>query len=180
MKRAMLVAFLAMVLPTAGLATSFDFSTGNFVSGTLSGTFSTSVTASVTGSTNINVSVVTGDLTQLGRGIFTFTDGIVTVLSGGTTLFTDALASHGNTLTVVSNDAGATVTILAALSPSTFQNMTINSGVVRLSLIFNAIDLSSGNGLVTATPESGTLGLLGTGLIGLAGLARRSKLKQPM
>jgi hypothetical protein len=174
MKRVLLVALLAIGLPTAALASGIDFTTGKpFVSGTFSGSLTTSLTISVTGSMH-TISITTGTLTAVAPGLYTFTGGTITVSSGATTIFTDTLAGSG-AVTV----SGTTVGIEAGLTPFVFNGFLIKSGIANIT-----VTLSSSNGVtdgtgsaLLATPEPSTLGLLGTGLIGLAGLTKR-KLKR--
>lgn len=172
MRRVILLALLALALPTLALADGLDFSTGTFVSGTMSGSFKTSFDATIVGSGN-TITIDTGSLTKLTGGCptglkgtcYDFSGGSVTVKSGSTVLFTDSLT--GGILDKKGNSLG----ILAGLG----SNSSVASGTGTLSLVLKKGGVWAGSidvSLVT-TPEPGTLGLIGTGLIGLAGLARR-------
>jgi len=201
MKKILLLAVLALALPTAVFAGSnVDFSNSG---GTLTGSNSgLSLTGSVlfgvnglngggliTGSNLGSVSFTTGALSsgslQMGGtfaagGSFTIagngSDGLPNgVIFSGTfsspvtwTMVTLANGTHNYTLTGTLSgqlEGGSTVQGVTV-------QLTINTG----KGFFNgATNISSGDTSIT-TPEPGSLSLMGTGLIGLAGLVRR-KLK---
>jgi hypothetical protein len=78
------------------------------------------------------------------------------------TLVTLADGTHNYTLSGAIADASGHV--------GATTQITINTGK---GLFNGSIELSSGDTNLSAVPEPGTLGLLGTGLVGLAGLMRR-------
>jgi hypothetical protein len=162
MKKLVLLALLAVALPTAAFADSFDY--GN-VGGTIAGSNAAGWTIS---STLVSIqdittnSLVTGN--SLGTVMFTtgavsggaFSSGWLTITSaGGSTLFSGAFS--GGTVTTAN---GKTVidANLACFGCGSVQIISSRGGI-------------SGDTIVT--PEPGTLGLLGTGLVGLAGIVRR-------
>ena len=200
MKRIILVALLAMALPMAAFASGqVDFTNSG---GTLSGTTAgLSLTGSML--TVVNgfggLGMVTGDLGSVtfSTGAFTggpkglqqsgsFAAGGSFVITGnGTngipnaTLFSGSftgpvvwtlvtLANGTHNYTLQGPISGTWYGATAPFSGATVQ-LTINTG----KGFFNgSTNISSGDTNV-AVPEPGTLGLLGTGLIGLAGVLRR-------
>jgi PEP-CTERM motif len=172
MRRVVLLALLAMALPTAALANTIDFGNGGII-GTNASTSGTpvaggtwSVSSELTTIVNTNagttttgnlgtVTVTTGTLVSCGTGCFTFTGGTIDIVgSGGGTLF---MGSFNGTL----------ISAAGVISLSYAEGGIPVIGGFQVS----AAGLVSGDTIVT--PEPGTLGLLGTGLLGLAGIVRR-------
>jgi hypothetical protein len=172
MRRVILLALLALALPTASLAGTIDYA--GFGS-------SSTGTASLTGTaaTGNTVTITLGDLSVNGGN---FTSGVGTSVVIAPTLGT-AIAGGFNI-------AGGTVTIWSggvSLFQGTFTSgtVTVSAGIWNVSgfltngsTVATVINLGANGGLIGSsdtivTPEPGTLGLLGTGLVGLAGLVRR-------
>ena len=181
MKRLVSLALLALALPSAALANSIIDYTGYGSSG--NGNSTLTVNATNGGSIDstmmlidINGSPATGTITwdtgtlSGGNGSFTYTGGSVTVISGtGTTVFSGVFSS--GTVTTSSSSSGSSILITGFFANGGgTETITMNTtgawkGSIDIGITFGS-----------TVPEPGTLGLLGTGLVGLAGVVRR-KLK---
>ena len=199
MKRVLWLTVLALALPLTAFADSVDFTnSGGILAGSNSGLSLTGsaliavnglnglglVTGSNLGSVSFSTGALTGSLQMGGTfaagGSFTITGNGSSGLPNGTifsgtfsgpatwTLVTLANGTHNYTLTGV---------VAGTLGSSFYTNgvtvqLTINTG----RGFFNGrTHISSGDTNVVV-PEPGSLSLLGTGLLGLAGVVRR-KLK---
>jgi hypothetical protein len=205
MKRILLLAALALALPTAVFAdSSIDYanvggtltaSAGSNPTLTLSGSQLIGITGipsgtSITGSNLGSVSFTTGALTSgsLALGGMFAAGGTFTITGNGMngaptgTIFTGTF-SGPLTLALMTNtvDGTHTYTLSGTLSGMTASGFTTTGSTVQLTVstglgyFDGSVILSSGDTNVVV-PEPGSLVLLGTGLIGLAGVVRR-KLK---
>lgn len=188
MRRVVVVALLALVLPVAASAGSISITnSGGMLTGTTNGMSLTNSTliqyGGIVGPDLGTLAFSTGALTSgslkmggtfAGGGSFVITgngmDGMPNgVIFSGTfsgpvtwSLVTLANGTHNYTL------SGA-VTGGNGQSAATIQ-FTVNTGK---GYFHRKSKISSGDTNVSTTPEMGTLGLLGTGLVGIAGLIRR-------
>lgn len=200
MKRMVLMALLALALPLAAFASnSIDFTnSGGTLSGSSSGlTLSGSELIAVNGLNGLGL--VTGDLgsltfstgslqaggsLQMG-GTFN-AGGTFVITSNGSNGLPSGVLFNGTfsgpvTWTLVTLANGThNYTLTGSISGTWFNGTTVNGATVQLTIntgkgFFNgSTQISSGDTNVSiVTPEPGTLGLLGTGLVGLAGLLRR-------
>jgi len=196
MKRIVLLALLALAVPAASFAnTVVDFSNRGNISGSVSGlTMSNSELFSVTGlngggiiTGNLGtVSFTTGALMSgsLGMGGMFAGGGSFTVTGNGHhgipsgTLFTGTFSGPVSwTLVTLANGSHnyqlmGTVTgdLLGKPFDGAIEQLTDNTGTA----FFTGHPIgSSGNTAVSPIPEPGSLSLLGTGVIALAGLFRR-------
>jgi hypothetical protein len=193
MRRVLLLVLLALALPTMTWASSsIDFTNSG---GTLSGSSSG---LSLSGSTLIAVNglngggLITGNLGTLSLSTGALTSGSLT-MGNGTFAAGGSFIITGNGTNGVPNGvifsgtfSGPVSWTLVTLANGT-HNYTLSGAIVGPSAVgatvqltvntgkgfFNgSVGISSGDTSLSV-PEPGTLGLLGTGLVGIGGLMRR-------
>jgi len=200
MKRIILMALLGLALPLAAFADSVDFTnSGGILTGSAAGlTLSNSTLIAVNGLGGLGL--VTGNLGTLSfsTGAFsgdlttggTFASGGSFVIAGnGTngifngTIFNGSFSGAGTWTELTLADGTHNYILTGSITGTWLSTgVTVNGATVQLTVntgkgFYNGENgtlISSGDtNITTAVPEPGTLGLLGTGLVGIAGMFRR-------
>jgi hypothetical protein len=200
MKRIVILALLAMALPLASFASSSVYFTNG--GGVLLGS---SEGMSLTGSELIAVNGLSGELVVGALGSLSFSTGSLisggslqmggsfngggnfTIIGNGSfgipdeTIFTGSFSGPVTWTLITLANGTHNYTLTGSITGAWYNGAAVQGATVQLTIntgkgYFNESTNVSGGGTNIVVPEPDTLGLLGTGLIGLAGaLHRKSK-----
>jgi hypothetical protein len=197
MKRMVLMALLAMALPLAAFAGSVDFTnSAGVLSGSTAGlTLGSSELIAVNGLNGLGL--VTGGLGNLSFSTGALSSGSLqmggTFASGGSfnitgngtdgipsgTIFKGSFSGPVTWTVIPLSNGTHNYELTGQISGTWFNGSTVYGATVQLTIntgkgfFSGSTNISSGDTNITTVPEPGTLGLLGTGLLGLAGALHR-------
>ncbi len=203
MKRMLLLVLLALALPMGAFATnSVDFTnSGGTLSGSSAGmTLSGSTLIAVNGLNGMGLvtgtdlgsitfstgALISGSLQgQVGTPTIFGSGGSFMITSNGSNglpsgvLFNGSFSGNVSWTLVTLANGTHNYTLTGSITGTWFNGTTVNGATVQLTIntgkgyFDGTTSISSGDTNITTVPEPGTLGLLGTGLVGLAGVLRR-------